>query len=176
EADFIETRERLFEIHVRKVSAEKRLVLEPAADRFQKDFRQLLSEIARGIDVDVFFVRHDANEFLFPRPSWMRRDDFHAREIACQRIKVNRPAVIQGDAAAAVVIGPEHRKTDMKQERLGARLKNLPNGVKFSIARIKSLIGRMKFEADDFWIARQLLSIAGDLRYILSIDVQCCEN
>src|SRR5918996_195011 len=89
---------------------------------------------------------------------------------------MNWPAVIESNATASVGIRAKNSKTDVKHHRLAARLKNIPDRIELLVARIKTLIRRMKFKADDLRIEYQLLSIARDLGYICSIDVQGCEN
>src|SRR5258707_15809854 len=96
---------------------------------------------------------HDADELLLPRPNGMRGDYLHARKVAGESIEMNRPAVIEGDAAAAVGVGAEHGKADVKHHRFAGCLKRFPNRVELSIVRIKTLVGRMEFETEDFGIA-----------------------
>src|ERR671918_2165145 len=97
-----ETLECLFEIHVGKVRAEKGLVLKPAADRFQKDFRKLLRQISRRVNVDVLLVRQHADQFLLPRPARMRRNDFHSWKISGQAVEMNGATVVESNAASAI--------------------------------------------------------------------------
>src|SRR5262245_26862890 len=66
EVHFIEAHERFLQIDVRKIGAEQRFVLEPAADRFEENLRQLFGQIARGVDEKVLLMRDDADGFLFP--------------------------------------------------------------------------------------------------------------
>ena len=76
----------------------------------------------------------------------MGRDDFHLGEVAGESVQVNRPAIIQGNAAAAVGIRAQDREADMEQCRLAACLDNFPNVVVALVIGIKALIGRMKLK------------------------------
>lgn len=162
EIDFIETRQRFFEIDVGKIGAEQRFVLEPAANGFEKNFRQLLGEIAGGVDEQIFLVRDDADQLLFPRPAWVCGDDFHFGEISRKRVEMNRPAVVEGDAAAAVGIRSQYGEADVEQCRFAARLDHFPNVVKALVVGIETLIGRMELEAFDSGILHQLFSVTGN--------------
>src|SRR6266576_4303482 len=96
---------------------------------------------------------HDTDELLLPGPTRMRGDDLQTREVAGEGIEVNWPAVVEGDAAAAVGVRAEHGKADVKHHRFAAGLKRFPNRVELSIVGVKTLIGRMEFEAEDLGIA-----------------------
>src|SRR5262245_7192703 len=122
EADFIETDKRLFEIHVGKVCAEKGLVLKPAADRFQKYFRQLFGEITGSVNKQIFLVRDHADGFFLPRPAGMGGNDFHFWKIPSEGVEVNGAAVVKGDAAAAIGIRSQHGKANVKHHRFAPRL------------------------------------------------------
>ena len=59
-------------------------------------------------------MRDDADELLLPGPAGMRRDNLHFRKIAGEGVEIDRPAIIEGDAAAAVGIGAEHGEANVK--------------------------------------------------------------
>src|SRR5437762_2405622 len=124
-------------------------LLEPPADRFKKSFRQLLRQIARGVHIDVFFVTYHADQFFLPRPTRMGRNNFHAREIARQGVKMNWASVFESDAASTVGIRSQYGKSRVEHDRLAARLQHFPDPVVSSVARIEPLIGWMKLESSN---------------------------
>ncbi len=75
---------------------------------------------------------------------------------------MNRPAVVETDAAATVGVGAEDRETDMKHGRFAGGLQDFPDLIELPVARIKSLVRRMKFETNDLRIFRQLFGVARD--------------
>src|SRR5688572_21861071 len=85
---------------------------------------------------------------------------------------MNRTSIIETDAAATRRVCPEHSETYVEHRRFAARLQDFPDVVKFLIAGIEPLVGRMKFKADDLWISHQLFGIAGDSRQIGRMDIQ----
>src|SRR5207249_11543699 len=62
----VKAHECFFQIHVGKVGAEKRPILEPPADRSKKNFRQLHRQIPRRMHIDACYVSYRAEQFLQP--------------------------------------------------------------------------------------------------------------
>ncbi|MNC89847.1 hypothetical protein D3C83_58490 [compost metagenome] len=75
---------------------------------------------------------------------------------------MDRPAVVETDAAAAVGVGAKDREADMKHNGFAACLQDFPDLIELPVARIKSLVRRMKFETDNLRIPHQLFGIARD--------------
>src|SRR5690349_10114474 len=102
----------------------------------------------------------------------MGGNDFHARKVTSQRIKVNRSAIIQRDPTATFGIRSEDGKADMEHHRLAARLENLPDRIQFPLSRVESLVGRVEFETKDFDIASQVFRVTSKDVQIFCVNIQ----
>ncbi len=121
-------------------------------------------------------MRQHADGLFHPGPAGMGGENFHARKILGQRIEMDRPAVVEADAAAAVGVGAKHGKADVEHRRFAARLQDLPDVIEPFVARIKPLVGRMKLETDNCGVFHQLFGVARNRLQVFRIGIQRREH
>src|SRR5919106_2802445 len=69
EPQLFEAKQRLLHVYIWKISAEKRLVLEPSSNGSLKNLRQLLRQVARRVHVDILLVSQNRKELFLPGPA-----------------------------------------------------------------------------------------------------------